>query len=217
MAEARPFATSPSRPHYTKTTRIAADLPRCGRAGRLSFRCSREDSNPLALGSVGSRSSHLSCERMWCRHPLGQEGGVRGMRLEELGPRSLLEMPDGPHGRLEAIAPTVSLLAAQGQPDEIRFRIRLGRHLQGVLRTRHGTVIGITEPLIATGKAFGETWQGDVRVNVDVAPVGLDLEAAALVRWADGGEMLRGHERRFGWSAQPERNPVDPRGSSRCG
>src|SRR6056297_3787497 len=84
MAEARPFATSPSRPHYTKTTRIAADLPRCGRAGRLSFRCSREDSNPLALGSVGSRSSHLSCERMWCRHPFGQEGGVRGMRLEEL-------------------------------------------------------------------------------------------------------------------------------------
>ena len=134
------------------------------------------------------------------------------MRLEELGPRSLLEMPDGPHGRLEAIAPTVSLLAAQGQPDEIRFRIRLGRHLQGVLRTRHGTVIGITEPLIATGKAFGETWQGDVHANVDVAPVGLDLEAATLVRWADGGEMLRGHERRFGWSAQPERNPVDPPG-----
>ena len=75
------------------------------------------------------------------------------VRLEELGSRPLLAVPDGLLARLEAFAPTVSVFAAQGQPGEIRFRIPLGRHLQGVLRTRHGHMIGITEKLMATGMA----------------------------------------------------------------
>jgi aminopeptidase len=75
------------------------------------------------------------------------------VRLEELGPRPLLAVPEGLFARLEAFAPTVSVFAAQGQAGEIRFRIPLGRHLQGVLRTRHGHMIGITEPLMATGMA----------------------------------------------------------------
>ena len=36
---------------------------------------------------------------------------------------------------------------------ESRCRIPRGRHLQGDLRTRKGTMIGITEPWMATGKA----------------------------------------------------------------
>ena len=71
--------------------------------------------------------------------------------LEDLGERPLTALPERLLERLDALAPTVSIFAAQGQPGEIRFRIPLGRHLQGVLRTRHGHMIGITERLMATG------------------------------------------------------------------
>jgi aminopeptidase len=71
--------------------------------------------------------------------------------LEDLGERPLTGLPGGLRERLDAFAPTVSLFAAQGQPGEIRFRIPLGRHLQGVLQTRHAHMIGITERLMATG------------------------------------------------------------------
>jgi aminopeptidase len=76
---------------------------------------------------------------------------VHVVRLEELGLRQLVALPDGLVARLEALAPTVSIFAAQSQPGEIRFRIPLGRHLNGVLRTRHAHMIGITPELMATG------------------------------------------------------------------
>lgn len=71
--------------------------------------------------------------------------------LEDLGTRPLQGVPEGLLERLDALAPTVSLFAAQGQPGEIRFRIPLGRHLQASLRTRHGHMIGIDPTLMATG------------------------------------------------------------------
>jgi len=71
--------------------------------------------------------------------------------LEDLGTRPLDGVPAGLLERLDALAPTVSVFAAQGQAGEIRFRIPLGRHLQGSLRTRHGHMIGIDPTLMATG------------------------------------------------------------------
>jgi len=76
---------------------------------------------------------------------------VTVLPLESLGRRPLTALPEGFLERLDAWAPTVSIFAAQGQAGEIRFRIPLGRHLQGVLRTRHGHMIGISEQLMATG------------------------------------------------------------------
>ena len=76
---------------------------------------------------------------------------VTVLTLEDLGERPLTALPDGLIERLDAWAPTVSIFAAQGQPGEIGFRIPLGRHLQGVLHTRHGHMIGISEVLMATG------------------------------------------------------------------
>jgi leucyl aminopeptidase (aminopeptidase T) len=137
------------------------------------------------------------------------------VRLEELGPRPLLEVPNGLFARLQAFAPTVSVLAAQGQPGEIRFRIPLGRHLQGVLRTRHGHMIGITEPLMATGMAVDyrrvatvteRVWER-VRGATTIAARnadGTDLVARfdpAVARWVPWTGLLH---RQGDWGNLPE-------------
>lgn len=99
------------------------------------------DAATAAIGDALEREARARTEHVWV------------VRLENLGARPLVALPEGLLERLDAYAPTVSVFAAQGQPGEIRFRIPLGRHLQGVLRTRHGHMIGITEPLMATGMA----------------------------------------------------------------
>lgn len=73
------------------------------------------------------------------------------LRLEDLGTRPLVALPVDLATRLQLLAPTVSLFAAQGQPGEIRFRIPLGHLLSQELRTRHGHMIGIDERLMGSG------------------------------------------------------------------
>ena len=80
-----------------------------------------------------------------------QGATCRLMRLEELGSRPFLRLPDTLVADMRAFAPTASFFAAQGQPGEIGFRIPLGPFLRGELRVRHGHMIGITPQLMRTG------------------------------------------------------------------
>lgn len=76
---------------------------------------------------------------------------VQPIWLEDVGERPLLEVPESLFAALRTFNPSVSVFAAQGMPGEIRFRIPLGRMLNGELRTRHGHMIGISERLMLTG------------------------------------------------------------------
>lgn len=124
--------------------------------------------------------------------------------LEALGERPLTALPESLLERLDTLAPTVSIFAAQGQPGEIRFRIPLGRHLQGVLHTRHGHMIGISERLMATGMQVDyrhvaavtqrvyERLQGAREITARNAD-GTDLRASfdpALARWVPWTGLL---------------------------
>lgn len=135
--------------------------------------------------------------------------------LEDLGERPLTALPEGLLARLDALAPTVSIFAAQGQPGEIRFRIPLGRHLQGALRTRHGHMIGISERLMATGmqvdyrrvaavtRRVYERLRGALEITARNAD-GTDLRARfdpAVARWVPWTGLL--HEQ-GDWGNLPE-------------
>lgn len=80
-----------------------------------------------------------------------QGATCRLVRLEDMGPRPLLSLPDTLVTDIRAFAPTASFFAAQGQPGEVAFRISLGPFLRGQLRVRHGHMIGITPQLMRTG------------------------------------------------------------------
>ncbi len=95
----------------------------------------------------------------------------RLMRLEELGPRPLLRLPDTLVTDMRAFGPTASFFAAQGRPGEIGFRIPLGPFLRTELHVRHGHMIGITPQLMRTGMRVDYEHVADLttRVNALVA------------------------------------------------
>jgi hypothetical protein len=96
----------------------------------------------------------------------------RLVRLEELGQRPLLNLPDTLVADMRAFAPTASFFAAQGQPGEIGFRIPLGPFLRSDLRVRHGHMIGITPQLMRSGMRVDYVHVADLtrRVQVLVEP-----------------------------------------------
>ncbi len=81
-----------------------------------------------------------------------QGAAVIGLHLlEEFGPRPFTEVPEALLQALEAFRPTVTIFAAQGQPGEVTFRLKLSRVLRHTYRVRHGHMIGITPEIMQTG------------------------------------------------------------------
>ncbi|MDQ7030934.1 MAG: aminopeptidase [Ardenticatenia bacterium] len=82
----------------------------------------------------------------------GEQGApVELVTLESCGQRPFLDVPEPLVTALRAFAPTVTFFAAQGQPGEVSFRIKLGHLLRHEFQTRHGHMIGITPELMRTG------------------------------------------------------------------
>src|SRR5690554_4659470 len=68
-----------------------------------------------------------------------QERGATNIivrRLEEFGPRPLLDLPTELVEVIRAARPTVSIFAAASKPGEIRFRIPFGTFMRGEMRVR---------------------------------------------------------------------------------
>lgn len=72
-------------------------------------------------------------------------------RMEEFGERPFTTLPDEMASDLQALDPTVTILATSTRTGEIRFRLPLARFLRQVLRVRHGHMIGVTNNLMKTG------------------------------------------------------------------
>jgi len=76
---------------------------------------------------------------------------VRTVLLEDFGQRPFTDIPEGFIEAIVDFAPTVTFYAAQAQPGEIAFRIKMGSELRQRLNVRHGHMIGITPPLMMSG------------------------------------------------------------------
>lgn len=76
---------------------------------------------------------------------------VRTVLLEDFGQRPFTDIPEGFIEAIEDFAPTVTFYAAQAQPGEIAFRIKMGGELRRRLNVRHGHMIGITPDLMVSG------------------------------------------------------------------
>ncbi|MBA3533942.1 MAG: aminopeptidase [Ardenticatenales bacterium] len=72
-------------------------------------------------------------------------------RMEEFGKRPFTVLPDEMATDLQAISPTVTILATSAQAGEIRFRLPLARFLRQELSVRHGHMIGVTPALMQSG------------------------------------------------------------------
>ncbi len=102
------------------------------------------------------------------RAAAGEQGATcRLTRLEDLGPRPLLHLPEALVADMRAFAPTASFFAAQGQPGEIGFRIPLGQFLRSQLQVRHGHMIGITPQLMRTGMRVDYEHVADLTLRVN--------------------------------------------------
>ena len=127
--------------------------------------------------------------------------------MEDLGPRPLLEFPDGLREELIAFRPTVSYFIGGSEPGELAFRKPLMRLLVNELGCRHGHMVGIDETLMVDGLAvdYDEVYRVthtvfDIvrearRISVTTA-LGTDLEATFSpdMRWipCDGRYLTQG-------------------------
>jgi aminopeptidase len=72
-------------------------------------------------------------------------------RLEEYARRPITDVPEGLIPDIEALAPTVTFLAAGSQKGEVAFRMALSAHLRQALQVRHAHMPGITPRLMREG------------------------------------------------------------------
>jgi leucyl aminopeptidase (aminopeptidase T) len=76
---------------------------------------------------------------------------VSRISIEDHGPRPMSSLPESLRLQLRQFAPSVSILAASGQPGEVPFRFELVDLLIHELRVRHAHMCGVDERLMTQG------------------------------------------------------------------
>ena len=87
---------------------------------------------------------------------LAQEAEATGaptklLLMEDFGPRPMLSAPPALLEAIRDFNPSVTFLAASGQPGEVAFRMEVGALLRNELNVRHGHMPGITKQLMREG------------------------------------------------------------------